>query len=92
MREVDTFPTLADQANADARRYVTMASEDNQWNYLLPLIEARRIELTIPQPSPFSTDVVTPEERDALQARIDAAQLALAAIDNSLNRHNNDDK
>ena len=63
---VDTYSQLADEANGKARSYVGQIYEDQHWEYVLPLLEAKRIELAIPTPSPTNTEVVTPEDRDAL--------------------------
>ena len=90
MEDVSVNLALADQANENARLFTNLAYEDQNWRYVEPLIESRRIELAIPLPSPLGTTVYRPADRDALQARIDTALLAASQVDDSLNTHDDD--
>lgn len=91
MFAVDNNERLESEARTRARQYSIMASEDESWNYVLPLIESRGIELAVPTPSPIDTTMVSPEEADALQERIDAALAYMAQLEDGLDAHDGND-
>lgn len=89
---LDENPQLVLDNLEEGRRYTTRTYEDDHWEYVIPQMAMSNVIYTTPLVAATYTSVVRPAQREALQARIDKALAANAAIDsNELNNHKHDD-